>query len=41
MPHPTDLYRMILVLLYATGVPQDYEAARIKVEDIDLQASAW
>src|SRR5277367_1861422 len=31
---PNRLYRMILVLLYATGVRRT-EAARIKVEDID------
>ena len=33
---PNRLYRMILVLLYATGVRRA-EAARIKVEDIDSQ----
>ena len=33
---PNRLYRMILVLLYATGVRRT-EAARIKVEDIDSQ----
>ncbi len=31
---PNRLYRMILVLLYATGVRRT-EASRIKVEDID------
>jgi integrase len=31
---PNRLYRMILVLLYATGVRRT-EAARIRVEDID------
>jgi integrase len=31
---PNRLYRMILVLLYATGARRT-EAARIKVEDID------
>ena len=33
---PNRLYRMILVLLYATGVRRT-EAAQIKVEDIDSQ----
>jgi integrase/recombinase XerD len=33
---PNRLYRMILVLLYGTGVRRT-EAARIKVEDIDSQ----
>jgi integrase/recombinase XerD len=33
---PNSLYRMILLLLYATGVRRT-EAARIKVEDIDSQ----
>jgi integrase/recombinase XerD len=33
---PNRLYRMIMVLLYATGLRRT-EAARIKVEDIDSQ----
>ena len=33
---PSRLYRILLVLLYATGARRA-EAARIKVEDIDSQ----
>src|SRR5258708_1427271 len=36
MPHPNRLYRILLVLLYATGARRA-EAARIMVEDTDSQ----